>query len=312
MKVLVCHRLHPALTEKLKARIKNHELIFASNEEEAMKYVEDADVMIGMRISGKLIRACKKLKLVHAISAGVDGIDLEAIRESGAYLCRARGAYSTPVSEHALALMLLWELKLLKQIERAKEWKTVFHGELKGKTLGILGYGDIGREIAIKAKAFGMRVIAVKRSEAGSKDEVVDFLGTIENLDYLLKESDFLVIALPLTKETYHLIGERELRLMKPSSVLVNISRGGIVDESALIKALKEKWIAGALLDVLEKEPPDKDNPLLSMENVIITPHDSGITEKAFERVADIIQENLNRLERGERLLFSVDLEKGY
>jgi phosphoglycerate dehydrogenase-like enzyme len=157
-----------------------------------------------------------------------------------------------------------------------------------------------------------MRTLAIKKSINNQKDEYLDFLGSIKDLDFVLKESDYIIIALPLTRETYHMIGEKELGMMKKNAVLVNISRGAVVDETALIKALKEKWIAGALLDVLEKEPPDPTNPLLTMDNVIITPHTSGITENAFERVVDIIAENLKRLENGEKLVNQVDLNKEY
>ncbi len=314
MKIVACHRLNRILTEKLTMRLKEHQLILANSCDEAMNYVEDADVIIGATIPGNIIKKAKKLKLVHAITAGVDKVDLNAIKESNVPLCNARGAYSIPVAEHAIALIMIWELKLLKQLEYAKseKWHYVLHGELTNKTLGIIGYGDIGREIAKRGKGLNMHVLAIKRNPTSQKDDFLDFLGSTKDLAFVLKESDYVVIALPLTRDTYHIISEKELRNMKNNAVLVNISRGAVVDETALIKALKEKWIAGALLDVLEKEPPDPTNPLLTMDNVIITPHTSGITENAFERVAKIIAENLERLEKGEKLINQVDLNKEY
>jgi len=314
MKIVICHRLNRTLTENLLSKLKDHQLIIANDYNEAIKHVSDADVIIGAAIPGNVIKEAKKLKLVHAITAGVDRIDLNAIKEIGVPLCNTRGAYSIPVAEHAIALMMIWELKFLKQFEYVKsgKWDYVFHGELTNKVLGIIGYGDIGHEIAKRGKGLGMRTLALKKSINNQKDEYLDFLGSIKDLDLILKESDYVVISLPLTRETYHMIGEKELKMMKNSAVLVNISRGAVVDEKALIKALKEKWIAGALLDVLEKEPPDPTNPLLTMDNVIITPHTSGITENAFIRVADIIAENLKRLENGEQLINQVDLNKEY
>jgi phosphoglycerate dehydrogenase-like enzyme len=314
MKIVICHKLNRTLTEKLVSRLKNYQLIIANDYNEAIKYVSDADVIIGATIPGNIIKEAKKLKLIHTITAGVDKVDLNAVREVNVPLCNTRGAYSIPVAEHAIALMMIWELKLLKQFDYVKsgKWSAVFHGELTGKVLGIIGYGDIGHEIAKRGKGLGMRTLAIKKSINNQKDEYLDFLESIKDLDFVLKESDYIIIALPLTRETYHMIGERELGMMKKNAVLVNISRGAVVDETALIKALKEKWIAGALLDVLEKEPPDPTNPLLTMDNVIITPHTSGITENAFERVVDIIAENLKRLENGEKLVNQVDLNKEY
>lgn len=314
MKIVVCHKLNHILTEKLVSRIKNHQLILANDYSEALKHVTDADVIIGMAIPGDVIRAAKKAKLIQTVTAGVDKVDLNAVKELNIPLCNARGAYSIPVAEHAIALIMIWELKLLKQFEyvKSKKWSTVFHGEITNKILGIIGYGDIGREIAKRAKGLGMRVLAIKREQTKQKDTFIDFLGSTKDLEFVLKESDYIVITLPLTHETFHLIGERELRIMKPNAVLVNISRGSIIDENALIKALKEKWISGALLDVLEQEPPDPTNPLLTMDNVIITPHTSGITEEAFNRVIDIVLENIKRLENNEKLLNQVDLHKGY
>ena len=274
MKILICHRLNHILTEKLATKIRNHELIFANDYDDAMKYVSDADVIIGMSIPSNIIKAARKVKLIQAVSAGVDKIDLDAVKELNVPLCNARGAYSIPVAEHAIALIMIWELKLLRQFEYAKSgtWKIVFHGEITNKALGIIGYGDIGREIAKRGKGLGMKILAIKRSPQ-QKDDFVDFLGSINDLEFVFKESDYVVIALPLTRETYHLISEKELKTMKPSAVLVNISRGAVIDEKALIKALKEKWIAGALLDVLEKEPPEPTNPLLSMDNAVSYTH---------------------------------------
>jgi|BEDMetMinimDraft_2_1075160.scaffolds.fasta_scaffold00241_4 Phosphoglycerate dehydrogenase and related dehydrogenases len=314
MKITVVHRINNHLEVKLKENLKLYELQFANDLKEAEILARDSEVLIGMKIPYNVIISSEKLKLVHAITAGIDGIDLKAVIEKNAKLCNARGCYSIPVAEHTIALMLAWEARILEEINatRNRQWKSFLHGELYGKTLGIIGLGSIGIEIAKRAKALGMKVYAIKRDKTFNPIINIDFLGTFEDLDFVLENSDYIILALPLTGETYHLISEKEFHKMKKDAVLVNISRGAIIDEKSLIKALEEKRISAALLDVLEKEPPDNDNPLLTMQNILITPHTSGITVNSFIRVAELIRDNVERLVKGKPLINEVDLRKGY
>jgi phosphoglycerate dehydrogenase-like enzyme len=173
--------------------------------------------------------------------------------------------------------------------------------------------GHIGGEVARLAKAFGCRVLATRRSVSErAAGEGVDELLPASALPYLLAQSDFVVLCVPLTGETRHLIGEAELRAMKPTAVLINIARGAVVDEAALVRALKEGWIAGAGLDVFEQEPLPEDSALWSLENVILTPHISGGTEIYNQRATGIFCENLRRYLAGEPLMNLADAERGY
>jgi len=194
-----------------------------------------------------------------------------------------------------------------------REWVRYMPQELFGKTVGVVGLGHIGSEVARLAKAFGCHVIATRRSaNERTLDDLVDELLPPADLPKLLGESDFVVLSVPLTQETRHLIGEAELRAMRPSAVLINIARGAVIDEGALVRALKESWIGGAGLDVFEREPLPAESELWDMENVILSPHLSGGTEIYNERAVGIFCENLRRYLASERLMNLADPKRGY
>jgi len=242
------------------------------------------------------------------------------------------GIHAPPIAEYAFASMLAWSRRVPKMLyyQNRREWPQgrweLFVGqELRGATLGIVGYGSIGREVGRLGKCFGMRVVATKRSVGqvadtgyrvpGTGDPEGQILNRIyppEQLREMLAECDYVVISLPLTPDTRGLIGEEELRAMKPNAYLVNISRGGIVDEAALIKALQEGWIAGSGLDVFEEEPLPPDSPLHDLDNVILSPHVAGFSPHYDERASDLFAENLRRYLAGVELLNLVDKEVGY
>ncbi|MFB0545308.1 MAG: D-2-hydroxyacid dehydrogenase [Anaerolineae bacterium] len=273
-----------------------------------------------------------RLRWIQLNSAGVDHILDAPIMESDVIITTASGIHAPPIAEYVLAFMLSHIRKfpqmLRYQMRREwpkKRWKVLLGGELRGKTVGIVGYGSIGREVGRLAKAFGMRVVATKRSAgergdtgywiAGAGDpeaSLLDRLYPPEGLQEMLAECDFVVIAVPSTSETMRAIGEEELRAMKPSSFLVNIARGEIIDEPILIRALKEGWISGAGLDVFAQEPLPKDSELWDMENVIISPHIAAATPCYDERATDLFAENLRRYLAGEELLNVVDRKRGY
>jgi phosphoglycerate dehydrogenase-like enzyme len=174
--------------------------------------------------------------------------------------------------------------------------------------------GAIGSRVAELAHALGMRVLAIRRSvaERGQGEAPVDELLPPADLSYLLSESDYVVLAVPLTPESTKMIGERELRAMKPSAVLINIARGSVIDEPVLVRALKERWIAGAALDVFEREPLPSDSELWALDNVLLTPHISGGTPRYMERAVDLFCDNLRRYLAGEPLRNVVDVARGY
>lgn len=182
--------------------------------------------------------------------------------------------------------------------------------DVAGKVLGIMGLGQIGKPLAARAAAFGMRVVGTKRTPEPVPH--VDLVLPPDRIGDLLTEADYVVALLPLTPETRGRMGEREFRSMKPAAVFINVSRGPIVQEAALVRALREGWIAGAGLDVFEAEPLPADNPLYDFPQVIITPHVSGITPKFFERIATIFSRNLRRYVTGEPLANVIDVERGY
>jgi phosphoglycerate dehydrogenase-like enzyme len=199
-----------------------------------------------------------------------------------------------------------------RQAERRWD-RSIEAREISGTTCGIIGMGAIGGETARRARALGMRVLATRRSiTARGEDDLAHELLPPSDLGYLLRESDWVVIAAPLTPETRGLIGAEELRQMKPSAVLVNVGRGPIVDEQALIAALRDGVIAGAGLDVFDQEPLPADSPLWDMENVVVTPHFSSGSDHYTTRAADIAADNLRRYLAGEPLRNVVDIERGY
>lgn len=274
------------------------------SEEELCREIGDYEVLIvrsATKVTRRVIEAGKKLKIVARAGVGIDNIDVEAAEERGIRVVYAPEASKTAVAELVIGLMLCWARKIPQAYMELKEgrWnREKFMGtELKGKTLGVVGVGRIGGEVALKALALGMRVLGydlVRREEmerAGVK--YVDF-------PTLLREADFVSIHVPLTTQTEKMIGERELSLMKPTAVLINTSRGKIVDEKALIKALKEKRIAGACLDVFEEEPT-KNLELLSLEQVIPTPHLGASTVESQRNIALILSQKLRELMEVER-----------
>ena len=276
------------------------------------------------------------LKWVQLHSAGINHLlnSHHPILKSDIKITTSSGIHAVPIGEFSIAMMQALSRRVPRMVRMQdsgvwtkERWKTFLGPEMRGATLGIIGYGSIGRHVARIAKhGFGMRVLALSRSgHANARDlgycepGVGDPDGTLPDAWFasaqlldLLAQSDFVLVATPLTDVTRNLIGEKELRAMKPTAFIVNIARGGIIDEHALIRALKENWIAGAGLDVFEKEPLPADSELWKLENAIIAPHISSATPHYDERVTDLFCENLRRYLRGDELLNLVDIGKGY
>jgi len=312
IKILVNRRLREDLIQRIKNISDKIEIVKVDSREEALKAIRDVDILFG-KIDRELFLAAKNLKWVQVSSAGVDAYLFPELVGSQVLLTNASGIHRTPISEMIMLMALALAKKLHKYIQFKNKaiWKRIRTEELSDKTMGILGLGSIGMETAWKAKCFNMRVLALKKKPIRRPTYIDEVLGP-EDLDYLLKESDFLVITLPLTAETYHMIGERELRMMKPTAYLINVARGAIVDSKALIKALKEGWIAGAALDVFEEEPLPEDSEFWRLENVIITPHIAGMSPNYAERLVEIFCENLKRYLENRPLINLVDKKAGY
>jgi D-2-hydroxyacid dehydrogenase (NADP+) len=275
----------------------------------------DAEIIFGFGLPGDVIRRAPKLKWIQTTSAGVDRYLSDDLCKSSVTLTNVRGMHAAPVSEFVLGEMLMFAKGSQQcfQQKQMKQWKPFMPSVLHSKTVGIVGLGGIGREIGRLSRAFGMRVLATHR-RARRTDHVryVDQVYPVGDLLELLGESDFVVLALPLTPETFKIFGEREFRRMKPTAYLINIARGKVIDEEALIRALEENWIAGAGLDVFETEPLPPDNRLWQLSNVIFSPHVAGGMERYTEQATAIFCENLRRYIESRRLTRIVNKKKGY
>lgn len=270
-----------------------------------------AEIVIGRPDPGDLERAAQ-LSWVQLSSAGAD-LYVDTVRRE-VTITAANGVYGIPTSEHALAMMLAMVRRLPASVRAAsrKEWEpSLAYDELHGRTCGVLGLGDIGSSIARRAKAFGMRVVALRRRPE-SPPAYVDALYGREDLLGMLSDCDHVVNALPGTPSTRHLLDARALARMKPTAYLCNIGRGATVDEKALIDALRSGGLAGAALDVFETEPLPPESPLWELPNVLITAHRGGSSPREDERVAELFLENLARRAAGEDLLNVVDRDLGY
>lgn len=260
--------------------------------EELIDCIANYDVLIvrsATKVTREVIEAGDKLKLIVRAGVGMDNIDLKAAKARNVKVLNTPEAPTVSVAELVLGLMLTWARRISQadaSMKRGKWEKSKLAGtELRGKTLGIIGTGRVGRAVAYRARAFEMKLLAydVEMNHEFAKKAGVQYV----DLETLLQESDYVTLHVPLMPQTEYMIGEREFGLMKPTAVLVNTARGEIVDEAALTKALKEKKIAGACLDVYEREPPE-GSPLLELPNVILTPH-LGASSKEAQREAAVL-----------------------
>ena len=261
------------------------------SDEEMIELVRDANAIISgdSPLTSQILENAKSLKIIARVGVGYDNVDLDAATRRHIIVTNVPGALSASVAEHTILLMLAVARRLIVADKNVREgrWADYFQHapsfELNGKTLGLLGLGAIGSAVAQRAKAFNMEVLVY--DPYVDEDRVARIGYRRVELDRLLKESDVVSIHSPLTTETKKLIGERELNLMKKSAILINTARGMIVDESSLIEALKKGTIAGAGMDVLTREPPRQDDPILTLENVTLTPHCVAFALDALRRL---------------------------
>jgi D-2-hydroxyacid dehydrogenase (NADP+) len=299
------------LGERLAARSTGLRAIEVRSFDDLSARIPEADVLV---VSGlwrnELIERAAKLRFIQSIGAGTDQFQREGLRAHGIRLASAQGVNERAVAEHAMALILamMRHIPAARDNQRRRHWRGMIsdparrEDELGGKTLLIVGLGRIGSRLATLARAFGLRVIGTKRDPstgAGAADVVV----ADNRLSEVLPEADIVALTCPLTPQTEKLIGESTLAALKPSAYLVNVARGRVVDEPALIAALEAGRIAGAALDVTVEEPLPETSPLWGFDNVLITPHTAGETRRYEDNVLDILLENLDRLGRGETTL---------
>ncbi|MFU0782898.1 MAG: Phosphoglycerate dehydrogenase or related dehydrogenase [Thermoanaerobacterium thermosaccharolyticum] len=313
--ILFLSKVNSKYIEEMQKIAPQFNVICLYDKKDAYKYIKDTEVLVCFDgdADAEFIHNAKNLKWIHLLSAGADAMPFDELKERKIILTNSKGVHKYQISEQVLGYMLLFERGLnyfiRKQMNR--EWdKSVRVSELYGKTVCILGVGSIGDEIARIAREFGMKTIGVRKS--GKISQFIDEMYTNENMIYAVSKADYVICALPLTDDTYHLLGKDFFKNMKNDAVFINIGRGKVVDESSLIDALKNKTIRGAALDVFEEEPLSKESPLWDMENVIITPHTAGISPHYMERGIEIIKHNIKAYLGDGDFINRVDLEKQY
>jgi phosphoglycerate dehydrogenase-like enzyme len=293
----------------------------------------ECDVLFSFRAPDDLMRRLPRLKWMQLLSAGADHvIRAELARRTEVAISTASGIHSTPIAEYTIGSMLAWAhgFHFTMRAQMRREWKRNWDFMesvelMRGKTLGVIGYGSIGRETARIAQALGTTVLALKRNPEDRHDRgwnppgIGDPEGVIPARWYgpsdcqtLLRESDFITVTLPMTPETRGFIGRNEIATMRPHAYIVNIGRGEVIDQNALIEALREKRIGGAGLDVFEREPLEQESALWDLENVILTPHMSGSFKNYNGACCELFATNVRRFRAGEPLLNLVDRALGY
>lgn len=288
----------------------------ALNSDELRESLRNVDAaLLGNDVcDSNVLNSAKKLKVVSRHGVGVDNVDLKSATENGIIVTFTPGVNKVAVAEHTIALMF----SLLRKIPGANvslksgKWEgPKFIGrELEGKTLGIIGLGTIGIGVAKRAKCLGMNVLYLKRKRLKELEREMGIV--YKPLEQLLKESDIVSIHVALTPETKGMIGEKELALMKGEAYLINTARGEVIDNKALVRALTEKKIAGAALDVFEKEPPNFDDPLFRLDNVIVTPHIGAYTLESIKKMDLISAENIVKVLHGQKPEFVANMEVFY
>lgn len=264
------------------------------------------------KLDETLLSKARHARFVQKTGIGVDNIDIEAARKLKLPVCNTPGGNATGVAEFTILLTLALYRKLIQVNHATKNGQWLMWElrpssyEMEGKTHGLIGFGNIGREAAKRSKAFGTEIIYYDKYQAPV--EIEDSLGaTYYSIEELLKKSDIVSLHVPLLPETRGLIGKKELQLMKPTSILLNMARGGIVKEKELYQALKEGWIAGAGIDAWESEPTDPKNPLLTLDNVIASPHIGAGTRDTINKVLSLAFQNIQRVENNDSPQFVVN-----
>ena len=306
-----------SLVDVLRRRFPDITFSHAENEADLVRLIVDADAAFTSVLTAGAFAAATRLKWVHSSAAGVGSMLFPALQASPVVMTNSRGMSAASVAEHAFALILAAVRRLPEAIraQAAGRWIQTELSRLpvlQGRTLGIIGLGAIGREVARIGAGFRMRVVGTRRETDDPVPAGVDEALSPSGLPALLTAADIVVLAAPLTAETRGMIGARELALMKPTAWLVNVARGKLVREAALIEALRAGTIAGAALDVMDHEPLDPASPLWSLPNVILTPHVAGFRADYWDAATALFADNLARFVKSEPLLNQVDKHAGY
>lgn len=308
------------IQERLAVDFPQLQFLQLQNYDRVPEEIIDTDVFVGWALRPEQFVAAARLKWIHSPAAAVHQLMYPELINSRVIVTNAREIHGPVVAEHALALVLALAKRLPQSMhyQFKKEWaqEKLWYGhprprEIAGATVAVIGMGSIGREFTSRAKAMGMRVLAVRENPGKGTSGADEVYGT-DQLDQVLPQADYVLLCTPVTPTTTHLMNQARIAMMKPDASLLNVGRGPLVDEAALIEALRNRRIAGAALDVFDEEPLPSDSPFWELDNLLITPHTAAVTEKLWERHYQLIKENLQRFLNGQPLLYQVDKHRGY
>jgi phosphoglycerate dehydrogenase-like enzyme len=327
MKILIVHYHSfelwhaPAwLRERLQQDFPDHRFLQLQNYDRVPEEIPDTDVFIGWSLRPEQFVAAKKLRWVHSPAAAVHQLMFPELVRSNIVVTNSTGIHGPVVAEHAIAVLLALAKRLPQamQYQARQEWSQdqLWHGqprprEVADATVVVIGMGGIGREFTTRAKSLGMKILAV-RENPGKGLDGADAVYRSSQIDEVLPVADYVLLCTPVTPATTGIINASRLNKMKSDAYLINVARGPLIDEAALLQALKHRRIAGAALDVFNEEPLPADSPFWSLDNALITPHTAAVTDRLWERHYRLIVENLKRFMAGQPLLNQVDKTRGY
>ena len=313
-------RPQPVMPQTIRARWPEMRVLHLPDYDHLAEELPDTDIFVGYSLRAEQLTHAKKLKWIHSTAAGVAQLMYPELRDSGIVVTNPSGVFSPPMAEHTMGLLLALARNFPDSTRHQDRshwgqqdiWDKPQHlTELSGQVLLIVGFGSIGRELAKRARAFDMRVWGVTRSGQGDTT-LAEKIVPISQLDEALPHADYVVIAAPETNETRHLIGAPQIARMKPGARLINVGRGSLLDESALIRALESGALAGAALDVTSVEPLPPESPLWRAPNLFITPHTSAVSDRLWHRETALLMDLLERWFDGREMFNQVDFARGY
>ena len=307
--------------DRLRTEFPQHQFLEAWDRDAIRRQLPDADIVFTPFVDRDVFPSATRLKWIQSPAVGVGSLMFPELLASPVVVTTARGIRARSIAEHVIgaAIALSRRLPHALRAQQAHRWaQDELEGpgsgvrSLHGMRIGIVGLGSIGMEIAIRARAFGMSVIAIRRRPHDPPPPGIDAVHGPDRVPELLAQSDVIVLAVPHTPETKQIIGRRELEIIKPGALLINIARGKLIDDAAVIDALRDGRLGGAALDVFTREPLEPDSPYWDLPNVIVTPHTSGAMQDYWTPLLALFSDNLRRFERGEPLRNVVDKSAGY
>jgi phosphoglycerate dehydrogenase-like enzyme len=307
--------------DRLRERFPEINFRHALTDDEASLAIETTDIALASRLSAAMVERAPRLRWVHSTAAAVANLlPLDEFAARGIIVTNSRGIQAVPIAEHVMGglLVLARRFNVMSEAQRDRRWiqneltRDAWPWSLQGRKMTILGLGTIGQEVARRAHAFGMSVTGIRRRLDQPVPAFVERMVGPDRLHDTLRGCDVLVISAPFISGTDGLIGTKEIVLLNSGGIIINVARGKIVDEAALIAAIQSGHLGGAVLDVFEREPLDRASPLWSLPNVIISPHSAGVRPDHWDEVINLFSENLSRFQRGEPLLNMVNCDAGY